>query len=76
MPATNSLIAAVDADDSSFPDLLGSVASEVGLPFSAADHVAIGCYPSPFASKSTPKYILLNSGFTFREGREYSKIIQ
>ena len=67
--ATNSLIAAVDSDSTSFPDLLASVTSESGQPFSKSDHVAVGCYPSPFASKSAPKYILLNSGFTFREGR-------
>ena len=66
--ATNSLISTVEAVSSSFPDLFASVTSENGLPFSEADHIAVGCYPSPFASRSAPKYILLNSGFTFREG--------
>ena len=67
--ATNSLIADVTAAASSFPDLLGTVTSEDGELFSAADHVAIGCYPSPFTSNG--KYVLLNSGFTFREGRAF-----
>jgi hypothetical protein len=44
--------------------------------YSGEDHVAIGCYPSPFASPGSPKYICLNSGFTFREGHDYTNSMQ
>ena len=69
--ATNSLIADVETASASFPDLLA-----LNGAYSASDHVAIGCYPSPFASHDSPKYICLNSGFTFREGHDYTNSMQ
>ena len=75
-PATNSLIAKVLAVNSAdkLPLVWNNKSVSVGSQtFPALKHVPVLCYPNPL---SPSKYVILNSGLTFREAHDKTNSLQ
>ncbi|MDB6073079.1 MAG: phospholipase/Carboxylesterase [Verrucomicrobiaceae bacterium] len=71
-PATNSLIAKILPDK--MPLAWSAKTVAVGTQsFPALNHVPVLCYPNPL---SPEKYVILNSGLTFREAHDRTNSIQ
>ncbi len=71
-PATNSLIAKILTDK--MPLAWSAKTVTIGTQsFPALNHVPVLCYPNPL---SPEKYVILNSGLTFREAHDRTNSIQ